>query len=336
VTECRLPLAVTMGEPAGIGGEIVLKAWLCRGADLPAFYVVDDPDRLAGLARMLGWDVPVRTIAAPHEALSRFPEALPVAPLLGSPRARPGRPDPADAPLILASIETAVRDVREGRAAALVTNPIQKKNLYRAGFRHPGHTEYLAELSGSPEKAVMMLVSSELKVVPVTTHVPLRRAIERLSPEAILHAGRVADRSLRRDFGIAAPVLVVAGLNPHAGEEGALGEEEREQIAPAVTLLRESGVDARGPLPADTLFHAEARAGYDAALCMFHDQALIPLKTIDFYGGVNLTLGLPFMRTSPDHGTALAIAGQGIARSDSIMAALRLAARLAKKRAFCA
>jgi 4-hydroxythreonine-4-phosphate dehydrogenase len=331
--ETRLPVAVTMGEPAGIGGEIALKAWLARGTGLPAFYVVDDPDRLAALARTLAWDVPVRAITVPAEALSRFPEALPVAPIVCSPRARPGCPEPADAPLILASIETAVRDVREGRAAALVTNPIQKKNLYRAGFRHPGHTEYLAELSGSREAAVMMLVCSALRVVPVTIHLPLRQAIERLSPEAILHAGRVADRALRRDFGLAAPVLAVAGLNPHAGEEGALGTEETERIAPAVALLRESGIDARGPLPADTMFHAEARARYDAAICMFHDQALIPLKTIDFYGGVNLTLGLPFLRTSPDHGAALAIAGRGIARGDSMMAALRLAARLAANRA---
>jgi 4-hydroxythreonine-4-phosphate dehydrogenase len=327
-----LPLVVTMGEPAGIGGELALKAWLARASGVPAFYVVDDPDRLASLAQECGWKVPIRPIAEPEEALSRFPEALPVAPLGRSPRARPGRPDPADAPLILKAIEIAVRDVREGLAAAVVTNPIHKESLTRAGFRHHGHTEYLAELSGAREGAVMMLVSPRLKVVPVTVHLALRQALEALSSAAILHAGRVTDRALRRDFGIAAPVVAVAALNPHAGEGGTLGEEERERIAPAVALLRQSGIDARGPLPADTMFHAEARERYHAALCMYHDQALIPLKAIDFYGGVNLTLGLPFLRTSPDHGTAFALAGRGVARPDSMIAALALAARIAANR----
>ncbi len=326
------PLAVTMGEPAGIGGEITLKAWLARGSQGPAFYVIDDPDRLRSLAEKLGWEVPIRTIGAPEEALLCFAEALPVAPIGGLPCARLGRPDPADAPLILKAIETAVGDVRQGLAAALVTNPIHKESLYRAGFRHPGHTEYLAELAGKGEGAVMMLVSSQLKVVPVTVHLALKRAIESLSPAAILQAGRVTERALREDFGIASPVIAVAGLNPHAGEEGTLGEEESHLIAPAVALLREAGVDARGPLPADTMFHAKGRALYDAALCMYHDQALIPLKTLDFFGGVNVTLGLPFLRTSPDHGTALAIAGKGVARADSMIAALRLAARIAANR----
>ena len=326
------PLAVTMGEPAGIGGEITLKAWLARGSDVPAFYVIDDPDRLAALARKLGWDVPIRPIANPQEAFSHFAEALPVAPLGRSPRARPGQPDLADAPLIIKAIEAAVRDVRGGLAAAVVTNPIHKESLTRAGFRHSGHTEYLAELSGMKEGAVMMLVSSELKVVPVTVHLALKRAIEALSAAAICHAGRVTDRTLREDFGVAAPVIAVAGLNPHAGEEGTLGEEEGEIVAPAVVSLRESGIDARGPLPPDTMFYAEARRRYDAALCMYHDQALIPFKTLDFYGGVNLTLGLPFLRASPDHGTAFTLAGKGTARADSMIAALRLAAQIAAKR----
>lgn len=328
-----LPLALTMGEPAGIGGEIALKAWLARAAALPYFYLIDDPGRLAALARALDWPVPVRPIAAPEEAAGVFTEALPVMPLGIAIHARPAHPDPADAPAILGAIRAAVAAVQGGRAAAVVTNPIHKENLYRAGFSHPGHTEYLAELAGTGETPVMMLASAELRVVPVTIHMPLRRAAESLSAAAIVHAGRVTAAALRRDFGIAAPRLAVAGLNPHAGEGGGLGHEEGEIIAPAITELCAAGIDARGPLSADTMFHAEARRGCDAALCMYHDQALIPLKTLDFWGGVNVTLGLPFVRTSPDHGTALAIAGRGIARADSLIAALRLAAAMAARRA---
>jgi 4-hydroxythreonine-4-phosphate dehydrogenase len=327
-----LPLALTMGEPAGIGGEIALKAWLDRRSGIPPFYLIDDPDRLATLARHVGWPISIRSIDAPDRALATFDEALPVV-SIGTPvRGQPGRPEPGDAPAILGAIETAVRDVRSGRAAALVTNPIHKDSLYRAGFHHPGHTEYLAELAGTGETPVMMLVCPGLRVVPVTIHLPLRRAIESLSLEAIVDAGRITDAALRRDLGLAAPVLAVAGLNPHAGEGGSLGREEIDIIEPAVAELRAAGVDARGPLPPDTMFHAEARRGYDAALCMYHDQALIPIKTIDFHGGVNATLGLPFVRTSPDHGTAFAIAGQGSARADSLVAALRLAAEMAARR----
>jgi 4-hydroxythreonine-4-phosphate dehydrogenase len=326
------PLAVTMGEPAGIGGEIALKAWLRRGEGLPPFYLIDDPDRLGRLARALGWPVAIRAIDAPDRALSVFAEALPVAPLGASPLGQPGKPAPGDAALVLRAIDTAVADVRDGRAAALVTNPINKDALYRAGFRHPGHTEYLAELAGATEPAVMMLACSELRVVPVTIHLPLRQAVETLSTAAIVHAGRVTDDALRRDFGIAQPVIAVAGLNPHAGEGGGLGREDIDIIAPAIAELRAAGIDVRGPLAADTMFHAAARRGYDAALCMYHDQALIPLKTIDFDGGVNVTLGLPFIRTSPDHGTAFDIAGRGTARPDSLIAALRLAGEMAARR----
>jgi 4-hydroxythreonine-4-phosphate dehydrogenase len=327
-----LPLAVTIGEPAGIGAEITLKSWLDRDKGVPPFFLIDDADRLASLARQLDWPVTVRPIDAPDQAVGVFDEALPVIPIGSTIRARPGRPDPADAPAILGAIETAVRDVRTGRAAALVTNPIHKDSLYRAGFRHPGHTEYLAELADASQAPVMMLVCATLRVVPVTIHLPLRRAIETLSARVIVHAGRIAEAALRQDFGIAAPVLAIAGLNPHAGEAGGLGREEIEVIEPAIAELRGAGIDARGPLPPDTMFHAAARSSYDAALCMYHDQALIPLKAIDFYGGVNVTLGLPFVRTSPDHGTALAIAGRGIARADSLIAALRLAAQMAARR----
>jgi 4-hydroxythreonine-4-phosphate dehydrogenase len=327
-----LPLALTMGEPAGIGGEIALKAWLGRGEGVPPFYAVDDPGRLARLAAGLGWPVPVRPIGEPAEASEIFATALPVAPIGAALRGRPGQPDPADAAAVVGAIDAAVADVRAGRAAALVTNPIHKDTLYRAGFRHPGHTEYLAELAGCGATAIMMLVCPELRVVPVTIHLALRRVAETLTRDMIVHAGRVAAAALRRDFAIAAPVLAVAGLNPHAGEAGGLGREEIEIIEPALAELRRAGIDARGPFAADTVFHAEARRAYDAALCMYHDQALIPIKTIDFDGGVNVTLGLPFVRTSPDHGTAFAIAGTGRARPHSLIAALRLAARMAANR----
>jgi 4-hydroxythreonine-4-phosphate dehydrogenase len=326
------PLAVTMGEPAGIGGEITLKAWLGRGDRVPPFYLIDDPQRIAALAEQLGWPVPVRPIGAPEEACAVFSEALPVVPVGSTLRALPAHPDAADAPAIIGAIETAVRHVLSGQATALVTNPIHKDSLYRAGFRHPGHTEYLAALAGLAEPPVMMLVCPTLRVVPVTIHLALREAIRELSTTSIVHAARVTQAALRRDFGIAAPTLAIAGLNPHAGEAGGLGREEIEIIEPAIAELRAAGIEARGPLAADTMFHAEARQAYDAALCMYHDQALIPIKTIDFHGGVNVTLGLPFVRTSPDHGTAFAIAGRGIARAESLIAALRLAADMAARR----
>lgn len=322
-----------MGEPAGIGGEIALKAWLGRSAETPPFYLIDDPERLASLARGLGWPVPVRPIGAPEETPAVFAQAVPVQPIGIALRGRPGRPDPADAPAIIDAIERGVRDVLSGRAAALVTNPIHKDSLYRAGFGYPGHTEFLAALAGATEAPVMMLVCRALRVVPVTIHLALNQAIRDLCPPMIVRAGRVSETALRRYFGIAAPILAIAGLNPHAGEAGGLGREEIEIIEPAVAELRAAGIDARGPLAADTMFHAEARQTYDAALCMYHDQALIPIKTIDFYGGVNVTLGLPFVRTSPDHGTAVDIAGRGVARPESLIAALQLAAAMAAKQA---
>ena len=328
-----LPLALTMGEPAGIGGEIALQAWQRRADGVPPFYVVDDPDRLAALARRLGWNVPVRVLIAPDEAPGIFADALPVLPIGGRPQAAPGRPDPADAALVIRSIDVAVADVQAGRAAAVVTNPINKDVLYRAGFRYPGHTEYLAELAGSGAASVMMLASPQLRVVPVTIHLALRCAIAQLSSAAIVHAGKVTHAALLREFGVAAPVIAVAGLNPHAGEAGGLGREDIDVVAPAIAALRAAGIDARGPLAADTMFHAAARRGYDAALCMYHDQALIPIKTLDFDGAVNVTLGLPFIRTSPDHGTAFDIAGSGQARPDSLIAALKLAAEMAARRA---
>jgi 4-hydroxythreonine-4-phosphate dehydrogenase len=332
VTKLALPLALTLGEPAGIGGEIALKAWLRRGDGVPAFYVIDDPDRLTALAARLGWKVPVQAIDSAAGAPQVFRDALPVLPVGGKPMAEPGRPETADAPLVIGAIDRAVADVRDGRAAALVTNPINKEALYRAGFSHPGHTEYLGELAGGDVIPVMMLASPQLRVVPVTIHLALRGAIEALTSAMIVTAGRITHQALQRDFGITAPVLAVAGLNPHAGEAGNLGREDVDIIGPAVAELRAGGIDARGPFAADTMFHDAARQTYDAALCMYHDQALIPIKTLDFDGAVNVTLGLPFIRTSPDHGTAFDIAGQGIARPDSLIAALRLAAEMAVRR----
>jgi 4-hydroxythreonine-4-phosphate dehydrogenase len=322
------PLALTMGEPAGIGGEIAVAAWRRRDEGIPPFFVIDDPARIAEFAG----GAPIRRIGAASEASAAFEHALPV---IAQPLPRPvipGRPDPANAPAVIAAIERAVALVRSGEAAAIVTNPIQKETLYAAGFRHPGHTEFLAELAGGGAEPVMMLACPGLRVVPITIHVPLKAVAERLTKRAIVAAGQITAASLARDFGIARPVLAIAGLNPHAGENGTLGREEIEIIAPAAEELRAAGLSVEGPAPADTLFHAAARRRYDAVLCMYHDQALIPLKTIDFERGVNVTLGLPFVRTSPDHGTALDIAGKGLASAESLIAALRLAGEMAARR----
>ncbi len=329
----RLPLALTLGEPAGIGPDLTLALWRRRTElDLPPFYVVGDPDFLRQRARMLGIDVPVAAITAP-QANETFAGALPVAPLDLKVSARPGEPDATSAPAAITSIRRAVADVLAGRASAVVTNPVAKSVLYRSGFAEPGHTEFLARLAaeatGRTARPVMMLWSPELSVVPVTIHLPLREVPAHLSRELIEETGRIVARDLKRRFEIAKPRLAVAGLNPHAGEEGALGEEDLTIVAPAVDNLRAEGIDARGPLPADTMFHPAARAHYDAALCMYHDQALIPIKTLAFDHAVNVTLGLPFVRTSPDHGTAFDIAGTGDGDPSSLLAALTLAARLA-------
>jgi 4-hydroxythreonine-4-phosphate dehydrogenase len=327
-----LPLALTMGEPAGIGGEIALLAWRRRREDgVPPFFVIDDPRRLERLAAALGWAVPIRRLERPEDAASVFADALPVLAIALAGPVAAGRPDPANAAAVIEAITLAAALVREGRAAALVTNPIQKETLYAAGFRHPGHTELLAELAGGVTPA-MMLVCPELRVVPVTVHLSLREAVAALRCEAIIACGRIAAAALAEDFGIPRPRLAVAALNPHAGESGALGREEIDIIAPAVAALRAAGIAADGPAPADTLFHAAARRRYDAVLCMYHDQALIPLKTIDFAHGVNVTLGLPFIRTSPDHGTALDLAGSGTADPASLVAALQLAGEMAERR----
>ena len=327
-----LPLALTLGEPAGIGPDLTLAVWLRRRElGTPPFYVIGDPDFLAARSRALGHDVPVRSVT-PRQAADVFSSALPVVPLEARITAGPGQPDDSSAAAAIASIDRAVGDVMAGDAGAVVTNPIAKSVLYRAGFTDPGHTEYLARLAaratGRPVMPVMMLWSPELAVVPVTIHIALKDVIAQLTTRLIVDTGRIVARDMAARFGVARPRLAVAGLNPHAGEDGTIGREDVDIVAPAVAALRAEGIDARGPLPADTMFHAAARATYDVALCMYHDQALIPIKTLAFDHGVNATLGLPFVRTSPDHGTAFDLAGTGRADPSSLLAALKLAARL--------
>jgi len=331
----RLPLALTMGDPAGIGGDLALRVWRDRQAlgGVPPFMILDDAGRLTALAKALGWAVPVLCVERPADAIAAFDRGLPVLhrPLPGT--VRPGHPDPANAPAVRAAIDTAVTLAREGGVGGVVTNPINKHVMQQAGFGFPGHTEYLAHLTGqAPQSVAMMLACPGLRVVPVTIHVSLAEVPRRLTSQAIIAAGRVTVRALRYDLGVAQPRLAVAALNPHAGENGRMGDEEVRVIQPAVEALRAEGLAVSDPRPADTLFHDRARASYDAVLCMYHDQALIPLKTIDFAGGVNVTLGLPFIRTSPDHGTAFDIAGTGRADPTSLVAALRLAAEMAARR----
>jgi len=332
VNPAVLPLALTMGEPAGVGGEITMKAWRAEKNTGNPFYVIDDPDRLTAIGDALELDVPIAPIAEPEEAPSLFHRALPVLPQLLAQPVKPGQPDATNAGAVLASIRLATGAAMAGKAKAVVTNPIHKKVLTDAGFNHPGHTEFLGELTGAG-KPIMMLVCPGLRAVPVTVHVPLKTAIGMLTAEIIVTASQITAEALRRDFGIQKPRLAIAGLNPHAGEQGILGSEERDIIIPAIDQLRGGGLAVYGPAPADSLFRARARENYDAVICMYHDQALIPIKTIDFNNGVDVTLGLPLIRTSPDHGTALEIAGQGIARESSLLAALHLAWNLAEHRA---
>lgn len=324
------PLILTSGEPAGIAPEITAGAWaMLRNEPSCAFALIGDKDYWQ--ARNPG--LPVEAIAAPADAGSIFATALPVLnrPLASHPV--PGAIATDTAAQVIAAIDEAVAVAMAGEAAGIVTNPIQKEALYAAGFRHQGHTDYLAHLSaryGRPVQEVMMLVAEDLRAIPVTVHIPLKDVPQALTRDAIIAQARVTARDLTRCFGIARPRLAMTGLNPHAGENGTMGREEIDIIAPAIAILRAEGHDVLGPLSADTAFHAEARAAYDAILCMYHDQALIPVKTLDFHGGINVSLGLPFIRTSPDHGTALGIAGRNVANPKSLIAAIRLAARMAR------
>lgn len=325
------PLVLSLGDPCGIGPEIAAKAWIAlRNAPHLAFCVLGDADLMACQG------IPVTRVAEPGETSDAFAGALPV---LHTPLAvpvTPGRPDPAHAANIVGWVKSGVELCRSGEARALVTCPIAKSVLYATGFSFPGHTEYLAELCRDGDavpQPVMMLTARDLRVVLATIHTPLKDVPGALSIDGITAIAQITHDALTRDFAIAHPRLMMAGLNPHAGEDGTIGREEIDLLRPAVAALEALGIDIRGPFPADSLFHDDARATYDAVICMYHDQGLIPLKTLDFWGGVNITLGLPVVRTSPDHGTGFNIAGQGIARADSLINAIRAADMIAANRA---
>jgi 4-hydroxythreonine-4-phosphate dehydrogenase len=322
------PLAITCGDPGGVGLEISLKAW--QQAGLPPFFLIADLDHMAPVSAQLG--IPVREIACPEDTNGALPHGLPVLHHAFAQPASPGQVCLQNAASVIAVIDQAVELVKTGQAAALCTNPINKKILHDgAGFAWPGHTEYLAHLGGVT-RSVMMLSAPELKVVPVTIHIALAEVARALTPQVLEQTIRLTHRAMLRDFGIASPRMAIAGLNPHAGEGGAMGAEELAMIGPLLDRLRDEGFDLIGPMPADTMFHAAARANYDVAVCMYHDQALIPIKTLNFSAGVNTTLGLPFVRTSPDHGTAFDIAGKGVADATSLAEALKLAASMAHHR----
>lgn len=324
------PIAVAMGDPAGIGPEIIAKAWAARDAEaLPPFFAVGDSRAIARV-----WDGPIAPISDPSSAIAAFAEALPVLSIEDAGEIIPGKPDADGARCALHALEMAVGLTRSGAADALVTGPVSKAQLYQIGFNYPGQTEFVAERCGiARDNAVMMLAGPGLRVVPITTHVPLAKVAGLLNIDLIVAKGRSTARGLTRSFGIAAPRLAFAGFNPHAGERGALGDEEVAILAPAIQILQRDGIDATGPFPADTMFHARARTRFDVALCCYHDQALVPLKTLYFDEGVNITLGLPIVRTSPDHGTAFDIAGTDSANPGALIAAIRMAGESARHRA---
>ncbi|MEE2952173.1 MAG: 4-hydroxythreonine-4-phosphate dehydrogenase PdxA [Pseudomonadota bacterium] len=329
------PLAITVGEPSGIGPDLIL-ALQAVGADaLPPHFVIADPGMLESRARRLGLGRDVVVIAKPEDAMSVATGQLPVLPLVNHHGDTPGKIDPANGPGTIEAIDRAVGFCLDGHASAIVTAPIDKKALYDVGFRHPGHTEYLADLCakrlGQPFTPVMLLAGPELSCVPVTIHIPLADVPEALTAELIEETCQIVARDLRERFAIESPRLALAGLNPHAGERGAIGLEDERVIRPAIERLRLAGIEAFGPLPADTMFNARARKTYDVAICMYHDQALIPAKTLAFDETVNVTLGLPIIRTSPDHGTASDIAAKGVARPDSFLAAIETAADMARR-----
>ncbi len=330
-----IPLAVSMGEPQGVGPDLILALHARRQAlDLSPFVVFGDPALFAARARRLGLDTRI-VETDPKDAAAHFARALPIAPVGPSIADHPGRPDETDGQSVIDAIAAAVRAIKAGNCRAVVTAPLNKAVLYAAGFTHPGHTEFLAALdesSGQVPRPVMMLAHERYRTVPVTIHVPLKSVPQMLTRELIIETVEIVARDLRSRFGIASPHIAIAGLNPHAGEDGTIGTEDRDVTGPAVTALQKAGIDAVGPLPADTLFYPSHWAEYDCIVAMYHDQALIPIKTLAFDHGVNVTLGLSFVRTSPDHGTAFDIAGTGRASDRSMLAALRLAAEMSGRR----
>ncbi len=327
------PLALTCGEPAGIGPEITAAAWArAQSEALPPFFLITDP----AIMRSRTPDVPVCEITSPGECLENFGSALPVLPIEAGGAVEAGLPSLKTATMVIESIEKAVRFTLEGTAGGVVTNPIQKAILTDFGFKHPGHTEFLAHLAaqgGTPPRPVMMLANETLRAVPVTIHIPLAQVPNAVTTELIMDTCRIVHHDLQRRFHIAKPRLAVSGLNPHAGEDGHLGTEDRDVIVPAVNQLAAEGMDVAGPYPADAMFRDTARDGFDVAICMYHDQALLPVKTLGFHTSVNVTLGLPLVRTSPDHGTALDLAGTDGARPDSLMAAIRMASQMSAQTA---
>ena len=324
------PLAITMGDPAGVGGELTLKAWQNRYAEnLPAFFAIDNVARLKSISS----DMPIEEITDPAQAIEVFDRALPVLNIELTEKPILGTLSPANGKAVVESIERAVAFCLEGQTSGVVTNPIHKAALYDIGFAHPGHTEFVADLCGKGETPIMMLAGADLRVVPLTVHIPLKDVPNALTQDLIIEKSRIIDMAMKQDFNLDTPHIAVAGLNPHAGEDGKMGLEDQVVITPALEILKNEGINVTGPHPADTLFHAQARQNYDVALGMYHDQALIPLKTLDFHGGVNVTLGLSVVRTSPDHGTALDIAGQNIANPQSLMNAIKMADEIAQNRA---
>jgi 4-hydroxythreonine-4-phosphate dehydrogenase len=335
LTPCPAPLAIALGDPGGIGPEVILGAWLRLRAEgrAPPAFVVGGPGLLAACAEQLSLDCPIVPIAEPTEALYASAAGLPVLALLDGPY-QPGTPTPEGARLALASLQWASRCALAGAASAIVTAPVCKSALARIGWDYPGQTEFLADACGRPYRdAVMMLAGPSLRTVPLTVHVGLAEVPALLSAELIIHKARIVAEALRRDFGIARPRLAVAALNPHAGEDGQFGDEEARIIAPAIAALQAEGIAAFGPVPGDALFTPRARQTYDAALAMYHDQALIPIKALEVDEGVNVTLGLPIIRTAPDHGTAFDIAGKGLADPGAMAAAMLMAVEMAAARA---
>ena len=329
-----LPLAVSLGDPAGVGPELIAAAWAMRqAAALPPFVVIGGAGLLAEAGQSRGLDMPIAVVGSAAEAAAIFAQALPVIGIADRPY-RPGQPDQACARLALASLTEATRLATSGQASGIITGPIAKSLLAEVGFDHPGQTEFVAAACGiAPADAVMMLAGPSLRTVPITVHNALSAVPGLLTAELIIRRAAITAAALTRDFGIGQPRLAICALNPHAGENGRMGDEEARIIAPAIAALQAQGINATGPHPADALFAPRARATYDVAICMYHDQALVPLKTLDFDSGVNITLGLPIIRTSPDHGTAFAIAGKNIADPGATIAAIRMAGECAARRA---
>jgi len=330
-----LPIAVTIGEPSGIGPEVILKAWDKRSENsLNPFFVIGSAIILKKQAENFGLNIPISIITSPHQALTLFKKSLPVFDFDCAVNFKFGHPKTETAPMVLGAIDKAVEFITNGSACAMVTSPIHKASLYGAGFKSPGHTEYLAALSkkytGKNYQPVMMLASDELRVVPVTIHVALSKVPAILDQKLLKSTIQTVYESLKKNFDISFPRIAVAGLNPHAGEDNSMGTEDSNIIAPVIDIFKKKNIHIFGPMSADTMFHKSARSKYDVAICMYHDQALIPIKTIDFDAGVNVTLGLPIIRTSPDHGTAFDIAGHGLANPTSMINSLQLADRLSR------